>query len=110
EITVTPLAAAAGALLPNINRWRRQIQLGSLTRQQLDQQIQPIEVDGVPGHYIQLVGPHQTILGAIVVHGDTAWFFKLKGDTALASRDQQHFKQFVESVRFGEVQGAKHGN
>ena len=105
EITVSQFPAAAANPLMHINRWRRQIQLDAVTQEQLDKQIKKIQVNQASGDYIQLIGPPeaerpQTTLGAIVVDGPRAWFFKLKGDSELAQREKQRFEAFLQSVRF----------
>ena len=41
EITAIDLAASAGGLLPNVNRWRGQIQLGEITQEELDKAVTP---------------------------------------------------------------------
>jgi hypothetical protein len=103
-ITVTDLHESAGALLPNINRWRQQLQLGLTTQEELDKAIQPIDVGGVKGQFIEILGPdgakRQALLGAIVVEGGKAWFFKLMGDAPLAEREKSHFQSFVQSAKF----------
>ena len=36
---------------------------------------------------------------AIVPSGDRTWFFKLKGDDALVTKERANFVKFVESVK-----------
>lgn len=110
EITAIDLPAAGGELLPNVNRWRQQIQLEPTTQEQLDRDIKMINVGPLSGDYIELVGPktadpHQTILGVIVNTGDKAWFFKLQGDAALAEREKQRFAAFVQSIKIRGTEG-----
>ncbi len=114
EITAIPLAAAAGDLLPNVNRWRDQVGLGEIKQAELDPQVQKLVVDGENGAYVELIGPQdanprETILGVVVLHGSQAWFFKLKGDAGLASREKKRFEQFVRSVKFTRAQGVGNG-
>lgn len=105
EVTAIVLGPDAAALLPNVNRWRDQLNLEPITQQQLQQQLQPVDVDGRPGHFIALDGPEdaasrQAILGVIVVDAARAWFFKMRGDAALVGRQRQNFRAFVDSVTF----------
>jgi hypothetical protein len=105
EITVIDLAEAAGEVLPNVNRWRGQVKLGETTDAELKQEARSIEVGGVRGTYVELIGPEsasprQTILGVIAIHGGKSWFIKLQGDTELAAREKGRFEEFVKSVRF----------
>jgi hypothetical protein len=105
EITVIDLAAAAGELLPNVNRWRGQVELPETTQQELDKELVQITIDGQPAVYIALPGPAdakppRTILGAIQVRESQSWFFKLVGDSDLAEREKDRFQEFLKSVRF----------
>jgi hypothetical protein len=114
EITVIDLKSSAGELLPNVNLWRGQIQLGETTQEELDRQIKKIKVGPATGHTIELVGPEgteprQAILGVVLIDADRAWFFKLKGNAELAEREKERFEAFVQSVRFTAAEGAGDG-
>jgi hypothetical protein len=106
EITVVDMPAAVGRmLLDNVNEWRRQTRLDAITQPELEQAVRPIEVAGVPGHYVELVGPEdgesrRAILAVVAIHGPTSWFFKLFGDADLVLREKEHFQEFVQSVSF----------
>lgn len=105
EITAIDLEPVAGELLPNINRWRGQIGLSEIDQEQLKKDLKPVKVDKHDGYFIELKGPSdgdesQTILGAIVVTQQKAWFFKLVGPTPLAEQEQARFEAFTKSVKF----------
>lgn len=105
EVTAIDLAASAGGLLPNVNRWRKQIQLGEITQEELDQAVTSIPAAGGEGQYVELLGPEdaqprQATLGVVVIRDDRSWFFKLSGDADLALREKERFAAFVKSVQF----------
>ncbi len=111
EITVIDLAGAAGDRLSNINRWREQIQLDTITQEQLDRDMKSIEVGDGTGDYVELVGPEdaqpqESILGVITIHSGRAWFIKLKGAAGLAENEKQRFESFVKSVKFTPSSGS----
>ncbi len=115
EVTVIALAASAGDLVANVNRWREQVHLGPGGRDEVERQLQEFLVDGVKGHRVELVGPanaqpRERILGVICSHRDKAWFFKMKGDAELVERERGHFESFVHSVRFVGSDGAHDGH
>jgi hypothetical protein len=97
EISVS---AAGGNLEMNIARWRGQVKLPEASPAELTAALQPIEVDAVPGHYAEIVGEKETILGAIVPRGGTNLFFKLRGDSELAARESERFREFLKTVHF----------
>lgn len=112
DVTVIDLAATAGELLPNVNRWRQQLQLGALTEEQLKKTVQRVEIAGVEGHYVELIGPKgpasgKAILAAVAIVGDKAWFFKLWGDADSALRQKDRFMDFIKSVKFQAPDEAK---
>jgi hypothetical protein len=114
QLVETTVTTAGGDLLPNINRWRGQIQLGPMTQEQLQADAKKIPVGDVTGDYIELVGPadanpSEAILGVVAVRDGTTWFIKLKGDAPLAEREKQNFEAFVKSIKFSNADGANHG-
>lgn len=105
EITVIDLSADVAEILPNVNRWREQVQLEETTAEALAKEITAIDAGEVVGNYVKLVGPEtaepqQTILAIVALHSGRAWFFKLFGDTKLAAEEQERFETFVRSVQF----------
>lgn len=100
EITITALGAAAGDVLPNVNRWRGQIGLEPFTADELAKERKKVDMNGVEGEYFRLVGPQQAIFGVIAAHDGKAWFVKLQGDHDLAVKLQEQFETFVRSIKF----------
>ncbi|MDA0834641.1 MAG: hypothetical protein O2955_04565 [Planctomycetota bacterium] len=105
DISLTPLSGAAGGLLPNVNRWRGQINLPAIDEQQLNAEMKQLPVGEATAQYIEIVGsesadPQQAIWSAILEQGDQTWFIKLQGDLALAREEQSKFESFVKSIRF----------
>jgi hypothetical protein len=99
EITITPLSAASGSLLANVNRWRDQVGLPEISEDQLRREVQEIEVAGSRSPYVDLSGKLR-ILGVIVAHGEQTWYFKMIGDADLVGKQKSTFETFLRSVRF----------
>jgi hypothetical protein len=105
EITVIDLSLGAGELLPNVNRWRGQVNLGPLDEETMRQELVEIQVDDVTGKYAEMFGPadadsRQAILGVIAPREDRTWFVKLTGPADLAAAEKDRFLEFVASIRF----------
>jgi hypothetical protein len=94
------ISQAGGNLEMNLARWRDQVGLPAASPPEFAAALQPIEIGGVSGHYVNLTGERQTILGAIVPHGGASLFFKVRGDSDLAERESSRFREFLSSVRF----------
>lgn len=106
EVTISPFPGDAGGLLENVNRWRtKQLALPAVTEEELQKDLKRIEVDGVAGSYVDLLGPagsdRQRILGVMVPRKQT-WFFKMRGPAALVEKQKDAFEAFVKSARFAE--------
>jgi hypothetical protein len=97
EVTVDRLPGPLN-LLQNINRWRGQVKLGPMEEKDL-QQLGKITVGDQSADFVELVGPAQTILGAIWVRGGETWYVKLLGDPELAQREKDNFQGFVKSLK-----------
>ena len=101
EVTVIP---AGGDLLANVNRWRGQLKLDPLDQRQLTDSSRNVNAGKLSGKYIAIPGASETILAAIFPDaGRGSWFVKLRGDAKLADSQQEAFKSFVSSLRFGPV-------
>jgi hypothetical protein len=104
EITVTAFPGDVGGLEANVNRWRRQIGLPSEPLATLQQSIEPIEIDGQPAFYIDLLNPQATegigILGAVIPHGTKTWFVKMVGNQSVLEDQQDNLMLFLRSIQF----------
>jgi len=97
------ISQAGGDVSANINRWRGQAGLSPISDPaELQKTIEKIDVDGVTGDLVVLKGddPQKAMLGAIVVHEGSNWFFKMTGPAAAAPEQQDAFRKFVTSVKF----------
>lgn len=95
-----------GSFTDNINRWRGQVGLGAMENEK-DAGFQPIAIAGQPGLMLNLTGPKtagdqpaKEMLVALTIRGADGWFFKLLGPASVVSRQQDAFKQYLESLQF----------
>ena len=100
EFYVSSLAAAGSDVALNVNRWRGQAGLKSLSKEELANEVKDISIGGESGSLIVISGEKQSIIGAIVVKGDTGWFFKLVGDPDVVSSEKDNVRAFLNSVKF----------
>ena len=103
EITVTPLGGNGGGRLPNVNRWRGQLELPPVDEAELDRTAEKVMVGGIESEVFYLVGeaePKKAIYAALLFQPDRSWFIKLMGDEKLAAEQKASFVRFVESITF----------
>jgi hypothetical protein len=102
EVTVIPLGGQAGGVIPNINRWRREVGLADVTDDQLDPSwANVIQTKAGKVLYVDLVGAKERTLGAVLRQPGTTWFYKLRGPADLVGKHHLAFEGFVKSLRFG---------
>lgn len=97
EITIS---VAGGDLLANVNRWRGQVDLEPWSTVDLNREMKLIEGNGFDAASVALIGPVNTILGAVIERDGRTWFVKLTGPSELAKTEQPHFERFVETLEF----------
>ena len=94
------LAAGGSEIGPNVNRWRGQAGLNNLSEEELSNEVKDMSIGDRKGGYVDIAGVKQSIIGAIVVNGDTGWFFKLVGDPDVVAHEKDNVKAFLKSVKF----------
>ena len=102
DVSVIPLPGGAGSDFSNVNRWRGQVGLAPITEVELPNLTQLIEVAGQPAALYEQAGDSVRILAAIQRRDDTAWFFKMTGDSQLVAQVKPTFVEFLKSIEFVE--------
>jgi len=112
DVSVIPLPGTAGTDPANVNRWRGQVGLGALPESDVAALAEKITVGGQTADLYDLAGTApgsgnaERILGVILHRDDTAWFFKMTGETALVEQEKPAFIAFLKSVQFGAPSAA----
>ena len=102
ELTVS---TAKGDPLANINRWRNQVGLAPLTKEEeISKAVSPTVVAGIKSFYVDLANPagpaeKNRILGVIVPLRGSFWFIKLTGPHDLVGQRKNEFETFVQSFK-----------
>jgi hypothetical protein len=102
ELAVTAFPGDVGGELANVNRWRGQLQLPPLVADGLPAAVSRIPINDLTITLVDLTGGPaenpQRLLGAIVPHGGSTWFFKLTGPAALVTAEQPAFRAFLQTL------------
>lgn len=100
KVTVTPMPGNQD-VAANINRWRGQINLPEAKEEAIHAALREVETaGGGKARLVDLAGPEQHIVGAILTRDDVDWFFKMTGPAATVEREKAAFEDFVRSVKF----------
>jgi hypothetical protein len=111
DVSVIPLPGRPGTDDANVNRWRGQVGLSSVSPEELEKSAESVETAGQPAQLYDIAGQNPghgeaaRILGVIQHREDAVWFFKMTGDADLVEQQKPAFVAFLKSVKF--VQGAK---
>jgi hypothetical protein len=110
DISVTGFPGDAGGDLANVNRWRGQINLTPFDEAAMQGIAKQIDIGGEPAAEFTLDeksdGSGRKIVAVILHHGGETWFFKMMGDSALVTTQQNGFADFLKSVRFPATETA----
>jgi hypothetical protein len=59
--------------------------------------VEPLELKGASGQWIELKGASETILGMIVPRGDKLWIVKLRSGNSEVPAVKESFRKFCQS-------------
>jgi len=101
EVAITSFPGDVGGDLANVNRWRRQIGLSPIGPDALASALSPIALaGGGNAQIVNLTGPSQSTLAAIIPHAGNTWFAKLTADAGTIAAEESAFRNFVASWDF----------
>ena len=103
DLSITAFPGDVGGELANLNRWRGQIQLASLTEGDLAGVTTRLDQNGLTFVVVDFVSPSTNkparIVGAIVPVNGATWFFKLMGPDATVAAAKPAFFEFLKTIR-----------
>jgi len=103
DLSITAFPGDVGGELANVNRWRGQVGLTPLGPEGLDASVSRFEANGLAFTLVDLSGQGEAgakaILGAIVPHAGSTWFFKLTGSGPLVRGSKAAFIDFLHTVK-----------
>ncbi len=106
EVTVSMLGGGAGGLLPNVNRWRGQLNLGPVDEAGLAELVSDVKAGSADAKLIKLEGtdvksgtPARMLTVVVTLPAET-WFFKMTGPIPVVEAKSGEFLSFVNAARF----------
>ena len=98
-VTVSIFEGASGGMLANVNRWRAQIELAAVDEPELEKLLTPLDLPDAKAMLVDMKGPKQRLVAAIVPRDGSTWFFKLVGDQSAVGAEKDSFIGFVQSSK-----------
>ena len=103
DLSVVQLAGTGGGLMPNVNRWRRQLNLEPKSLSEIEEDV--IEKNGKLGKYkmFRIINSqnNSAFLVAIIPIGNQTLFVKLSADPSGIQESESDFIYFCSSIQFG---------
>jgi hypothetical protein len=101
EVTISELGGEGGGLLANVNRWRRQLELGAIEPAGLAGLTNGFQVGSSLATMVDLVNEDKKsrLLVVVLPTGNKTIFYKLNGPQSLVGREKDTFLRFVQSAR-----------
>lgn len=114
DVSLIVLRGAAGGTLANVNRWRGQLGLPPIDEAGLKGGSQTVSTPTGAAVVVELEGlapgadPSKDgrMLGAIADRAGDAWFFKMRGNSALVAAEKAHFLEWITTVKPAEPSSA----
>jgi len=108
EITVSSFPGNVGGTLANVNRWRGQAGLPSITNDALEAALTEVTIDGHDGQVVNILPESSSpddvqIVAAIFLYQGESWFFKMSGPQQLVSSQKPTFDAFINSLQFTDA-------
>ena len=99
-VAVSIFAGPTGGVLANVNRWRtQQLGLSAVDEAGLAPLLTSLDLPDTKAKLVDMKGPEQRMVAAIVPRGAEMWFFKLLGEEAAVGAEKKAFIEFVKSAR-----------
>ena len=102
ELAITAFPGDVGGEVANVNRWRGQINLPAQSPEEVARSLQRIDQHGLKISVVEMAGTGANatrVLGAMVPHGGSTWFFKLSGPDALVAKEKTAFMDFLKTIK-----------
>lgn len=107
QIAVSVLPGDAGGILANVNRWRGQLGLGPIARNDMDKHVESLAIEGSEAYLVDLTESATTaegdqrrrIIVAVVPLDEATWFVKAVGHSPVIEPQKDAIASFARSFR-----------
>ena len=106
DISVSFFGGDAGGVLANVNRWRKQVSLAEVTKNDLDSLTTAVDVEGGKAMLFDMSGTDPQngkktrMVAAMVARADGMWVYKMLGDEQTVAQQKEAFVNFVKTARY----------
>ena len=98
EVFVSVFPSDTGGALANVNRWRKQIGLGEVSKEELASMVSPLDPATPAAVLVEMTNQNKRLVGAIVPRAGSYWFYKMLGDESAVAPQKESFVAFAKST------------
>ena len=99
-VNISSAPGDGGGLLPNVNRWRGQLDLEPVGPAELAGLVREVETDGGRASVVEMNNESVTSIAWIVTRPEQTWFYRLVGATTAVAAQREAFAHFVRTVQY----------
>lgn len=100
DVSIVTFPGEGGSDSDNVNRWRQQIGLPSMSPDAVASQVAPLQTSQGNFSSVDIAGVKMRTVAAWTRRDGHVWFFKATGPIGAIEQEKQNFVKFVQSVRF----------
>ena len=108
EVSIFSFPGNAGTELDNVNRWRGEIALEPITEKELSSE--NVSVGDETAKLYDMPGKELQTIAVILPRGNSSWFFKMRGDKEIVSKNKSKFVALLNSVHFHDGDDDHHAH
>ncbi len=97
DVFVSVFPTDSGGVLPNINRWRKQVGLAPVEAKDLKQLVSPLDPANPDAILVDMAKDNTRLIASIVPRDGRYWFYKLLGDSEVVGAEKDSFLAFAKS-------------
>jgi hypothetical protein len=105
-VNVSMSSGSGGGLAMNVNRWRGQLGLSSLSEDDLNKSVTSMETAQGKAMLVDVAGvdartnQKARLIGVIVPQANRTWFYKLMGNEQVVEKERDAFSKFVQTAKY----------
>lgn len=96
---IITVSQAGGAMIPNIQRWRGQLQMPAVSDAEAEKSSSPLDLGHAKATLVDLTGPSQRMIVVVVPKGQMSVFYKLMGEPSAVAAEKDALIEFAKKVK-----------
>ncbi len=96
-ITISSVLGRSG-IEAQFSRWQGQLKISESASAEQLKSVEEVTLGGAKGHWIEIKGKTESILGMVVPYREKLWVIRFRGSNSTAAEQRREFRSFCESL------------